>query len=351
MCRSMKFLHINNDREKMRFSEIPYQVSRYVHLISNLIKCRVATHSPVFLTHSITDFCNMRCTFCDIWQLQQTKDIHQELTTQEVFNLLDQAHDTGIVSYTVWGGEPFLRKDISEILAYAHKRNFIISVITNGYFIEQYRDAIAAYVDYLIVSIDAIGALHDELRGKAHAFEYAARGIEAVRKHTKVILNCVVCTKNLDQIESVFEYARSIGTSATFEPAQKIAGCNEQLLLSAEQKQELFARLAELKRTKGVIANSHSYFETIVSGAVFICHAPKMYITVEADGAITSCSNKKWGNIRNTTLKAALHSNEYRTFTKDVEHCNDCVVSCVIETSKAYDLDVRYYLEMSRSFF
>ena len=109
----------------MRLSRIMYETERYSSLATNLIRCRLVSHTPVFLTHIVTDFCNLRCQFCDLWKEQKKKDIHNELTTEEVFRLLDQARDAGMVSYTLWGGEPLLRKDIGEILEYAHRKKFL----------------------------------------------------------------------------------------------------------------------------------------------------------------------------------------------------------------------------------
>jgi len=335
---------MNNDR-------FTYHLSRYMNLSWNLLKCRFATHTPVFLTHVATDFCNQRCQFCNVWVQQLEKDIQKELRTGEVFDMLDKAHDAGMVSYTIWGGEPLLRPDMEEILAYAHKKKFLISMITNGYLLEKKAEMVGAYVDYLIVSIDAVGDLHDELRGRKESFERAHRGIQKLKGKTRIILNDVICNRNVNEVDKVIEYARSMGASLTFEPVQRIHGFNDHLTLTPDQQSEVFAQIYQQKVRGNSIANSKYYFKAMTQPSPFTCHAPKMYITVNADGTIYSCKGKTWGNIREQTFLAALRSKEYTKFARESEPCNECVVSCVIETSKAYDLHPAYYYDMTKSFF
>jgi len=288
---------------------------------------------------------------CNIWVQQRDKEIQQELKTHEVFDMLDKARDAGMVSYTIWGGEPLLRNDIEDILEYARRKKFLISMITNGFLLEKKAKAVSTYVDYLIVSIDAIGELHDELRGRKESFERARRGINAVKGKTRLVLNDVVCNKNVNDIDRVIEYARTIGASVTFEPVQRIGTFNERLLLTPEQQKDVFAELYQKKLHDKIIANSKYYFQAMMKPLEFTCHAPKMYTTVNADGMIYSCKGRSWGNIRERTFLDAFRSAEYHRFAVESEPCNECVVSCVIETSKAYDLDPYYYADMSRSFF
>jgi radical SAM protein with 4Fe4S-binding SPASM domain len=56
----------------------------------------------------------------------------RELNTREVFLILDQLKEEGCFYLGFTGGEPFLRKDIIEILCYAKKRGFQIIIYTNG---------------------------------------------------------------------------------------------------------------------------------------------------------------------------------------------------------------------------
>jgi MoaA/NifB/PqqE/SkfB family radical SAM enzyme len=90
---------------------------------------RLLTHSPIILTHSVTSACNCRCKICNIWKKKLNAN---ELTTREIFQMLNEAKRLNFAAYVVWGGEPLLRPDIVDILNHAHALGFYTSIITNG---------------------------------------------------------------------------------------------------------------------------------------------------------------------------------------------------------------------------
>ncbi|MDD5097226.1 MAG: radical SAM protein [Candidatus Omnitrophica bacterium] len=77
----------------------------------------------------LTYRCNFHCRHCYI-PLKYRKQ--KELKTQDIFSILDQLAKMGCFYLGFTGGEPFLRKDIMEILWYAKKKGFEIIVYTNG---------------------------------------------------------------------------------------------------------------------------------------------------------------------------------------------------------------------------
>ncbi|MGV5006796.1 radical SAM protein, partial [Acinetobacter variabilis] len=57
---------------------------------------------------------------------------NQELSTQEWFNVFDQARQMGAVQLGFSGGEPLVRQDLEELVAYAHQKGFYTNLITSG---------------------------------------------------------------------------------------------------------------------------------------------------------------------------------------------------------------------------
>jgi MoaA/NifB/PqqE/SkfB family radical SAM enzyme len=72
----------------------------------------------------LTFRCNLRCVhcYCNL-PLNDQEAIENELTTEEVFNILDQIAEAGCLWLLITGGEPLLRKDFLEIYTYAKKDN------------------------------------------------------------------------------------------------------------------------------------------------------------------------------------------------------------------------------------
>lgn len=75
----------------------------------------------------LTNHCNFACAHCYL-----SNDSRAELSTDQIFNLLEQMHDYGILYLTLSGGEPLLRPDFELIYQKAHSMGFLINVFTNG---------------------------------------------------------------------------------------------------------------------------------------------------------------------------------------------------------------------------
>ena len=71
----------------------------------------------------ITPRCNMKCKHCLFFN-NNCKDLKKELTTEEVFKIIDNVcKDTSVKAIWISGGEPLLRNDIVEICKYIKSKN------------------------------------------------------------------------------------------------------------------------------------------------------------------------------------------------------------------------------------
>ena len=125
--------------------------------IINLFKSRFISHSPFRLVHEITYQCNCKCIICERWK--KSSNCQNELSTKEIFKMIEEGKKAGIITYVVDGGEPLFRKDLPDILQYAKQLNYITSVVTNGFYLKNRYDEILPFTDSLVVSIDS----NDEL--------------------------------------------------------------------------------------------------------------------------------------------------------------------------------------------
>ena len=65
---------------------------------------------------SLTDRCNLRCTYCMPADFNNWLPNDELLTTNELMTVLQVAVDSGITEVRLTGGEPLLRPDIVEIV-------------------------------------------------------------------------------------------------------------------------------------------------------------------------------------------------------------------------------------------
>jgi MoaA/NifB/PqqE/SkfB family radical SAM enzyme len=134
---------------------------------------------------------------CNYWKFSAGN----ELTTEEVKGILKQAKDIGIKGCVLYGGEPFLRNDIFEIISYAHKTGMNTKIITNGILLDKnkIKMLIESGIDGISVSIDATSSLLDEIRGTEDA-------------HIKAI----VALTELTQLRQSRNFELTIGTLLMF---------------------------------------------------------------------------------------------------------------------------------------
>ena len=100
--------------------------------------------------------CNLTCKHC--YSISADKDFPGELTTEEVFKVMDDLKAFHVPVLILSGGEPLLRPDIFEISRRAKAMGFYVGLSTNGTLIDEHNiDAIAEIgYDYVGISIDGM---------------------------------------------------------------------------------------------------------------------------------------------------------------------------------------------------
>ncbi len=150
-----------------------------------------------------------RCTFeCESNCVHCTsagkKAAPNELNTTDALKIVDQAADFGAGFLGVTGGQPFLRKDLFEVLDYATKLGLNTSIITDGRLLGKAAfQKIVKNQTKLSVSIDGAQETNDAIRGKG-AYKAALSSIKRFSKEK--LLNCLVYTfANAGKVTNVNE--------------------------------------------------------------------------------------------------------------------------------------------------
>jgi heme d1 biosynthesis radical SAM protein NirJ len=141
---------------------------------------RVAPPGPVVIWNLIRR-CNLNCKHC--YSLSADVDFPGELSTQEIYAVMDDLKAFGVPVLILSGGEPLLRRDIFEISRRAKDMGFYVGLSSNGTLIDEATaDRIAEIgYDYVGISLDGIGEVHDRFRREVGAYDAALRGIRLCR--------------------------------------------------------------------------------------------------------------------------------------------------------------------------
>lgn len=126
--------------------------------------------------------CNLTCKHC--YSISADKDFPGELSTEEVYKVMDELKEFHVPVLILSGGEPLLRPDIFDISRRAKDMGFYVGLSTNGTMIDESNidDITRIGYDYVGISIDGIRDTHDKFRRKIGAFDESMNGIRLCRE-------------------------------------------------------------------------------------------------------------------------------------------------------------------------
>ena len=85
--------------------------------------------APLYVQFELTERCNNKCYFC---YNPLGRISGEELTTQEIFNILSQLREAGVFRINFNGGEPLMRTDFLQIAEYAYSLGFELHMNPNS---------------------------------------------------------------------------------------------------------------------------------------------------------------------------------------------------------------------------
>jgi radical SAM protein with 4Fe4S-binding SPASM domain len=168
-------------------------------------------HHPVAV-YNCTARCNLKCLHC--YSSSKNDSFAAELSTAQAKKLIAQLAEYGCPVVLFSGGEPLLRPDIFELIAYSRNLGMKTVVSTNGTLIdlETAQRLAALKLDYAGISLDGPQTQHDAFRGLAGSFDAAVRGIENCQKvGIKTGMRFTMTRQNIGHVESVFDIADNLG--------------------------------------------------------------------------------------------------------------------------------------------
>ncbi|MGZ8886167.1 MAG: radical SAM protein [Halobacteriota archaeon] len=277
---------------------------------------------PAHPVWEMTTACNLRCIHC---HASGGKPAADELTTEEAKRLLDQLAEVPefrMMAFT--GGEPLVRQDLFELLAYSQALGFTNTLATNATLID---DDVARRlrrfgVVIAAVSLDGFTAeQHDMVRGIAGSFEAALEGMRALRRAGIVLhVNITAMEYNVEQLVDLMRLVDELGTGILLMyqlvPVGRGSDIN-QAVLDEGANERLIRFMAEAQRTTRAIMEpvaGPQYWpfllqragissgpllrlaETVFHG----CSAGRGFVYIKPDGDVWPCPfiEMSCGNVR-----------------------------------------------------
>jgi MoaA/NifB/PqqE/SkfB family radical SAM enzyme len=169
---------------------------------------------PFSVVVSVSYRCNSKCRTCDVWR-KPNDDMSAEEWDKVFANL---GRTPFYITFT--GGEPFLRKDLDEMVvsAYQHCRPSVITIPTNGLLTERIAERIDRICGEcadsqigLNLSLDGIGEEHDDIRGvpgnwtKSMATWERLKELQKTRPNLVLTVHTVVSRFNQHRFREIYD--------------------------------------------------------------------------------------------------------------------------------------------------
>ena len=176
--------------------------------------------TPTVMILYVTSKCNLRCGHCFYWDSLNRKA--PELTVDEIHTLV--ASLCNPVSLSLTGGEPFLRKDLGDIVRsfMVHDKARDVAIATNGHFTKDTtafcRGFLKQYPGTPVsvqVSLDGLKVTHDGIRGVQGSFDRALAtidellGLRAQHAGLAVSAGVAIQKRNLEEISDLIDLLAS----------------------------------------------------------------------------------------------------------------------------------------------
>ncbi len=275
---------------------------------------REATVSPGRLNELyvfVTNDCNLRCTHCYVSSGDYVPP--EEMTTADIMRLVDEARELGVERFYFTGGEPFMRRDIFELIDYVCAESELV-MLTNATFFnktilaqltEAARKANGDVTDdfnhprRLVMQVSVDGPdqeLHEIIRGK----RTFARTVQGIRDLTAIGLTPIVSTTiNTHNIERMAEVTRLLAGLGVKEQhvlwlqERGRAYDNDELLVPPAKVTAIMRELRQIAAELGVVIDNEASLRVRLRGKhgrkTDMCNCGYESLDVFSDGQVYPC--------------------------------------------------------------
>jgi radical SAM protein with 4Fe4S-binding SPASM domain len=297
--------------------------------------------------------CNFRCSYCYV---DAKVECTNELSREEIKDVILQAKELGARKIIILGGEPSVYPHLVEMLHFLGKEGLEVEMFTNGTGIDEELATILAREKVRIAlklnSRDE--KIQDQLAGKKGAFKIIGSALASLKKvgypskELFLAISTVICRQNIKELPSIWQWLREENIEPYFEviTPQANALSNSWLGVEPGELKELFVRLSAIDQEK--FGRTWEPQPPLVGNK---CMRHQVSCVVTATGDVMPCVGVTipLDNIRRNTLASILKNSEvvnnlknYRQMIKG--ECRSCEKSaeCYGCRGAAYQLTGDY---------
>ena len=281
----------------------PYPSKSFNRFVEILVNKQRKPHT---INLAITSNCPYSCPHCSYGK--RSKD---ELSTNQILNLIKEIKDLGTAILGITGGEPMLRLDLEEIISAASPELATI-IYTTGYNFNKKRaeKLFKAGVGWIIIGMESTdNIVQDKVRGEKGSLQ---NGINAIKICKEVGIYTAINTIgtreriNNGELDRIYNLAHSLEVGEmrlNFPTATGgWTGCTDKILKTEELKLLKEFQIKHNKKRSGSIVTSIAYLE---SEEMLGCFGGYNFLYIDSAGEVCPCDliPFSFGNIKYKPLK------------------------------------------------
>ncbi len=168
--------------------------------------------APYRMDLAITYRCNNDCAHCYNARARN----YPELSTEDWKNVIDRLWEIRIPHVVFTGGEPTLRNDLPDLVAYADKKGMVTGINTNGMrladqgFLDQ---LVLSGLDHVQITLESHDAqIHDAMVGRSGSWERTLTGLRNVLKSNLYMMtNTTLLDNNASKLQETLDFLANEG--------------------------------------------------------------------------------------------------------------------------------------------
>lgn len=325
---------------------------------------------PSAISFMANDICNSRCKMCLIWE--KKKD--EEITSDQLAQIMRDPLFANVTDVGVTGGEPTLRKDLPELYRAIIENGKSLkgmSIITNGIqqkrVIEQVLACEAVCREHnigfsVMLSLDGLGETHDKNRGRDGNFVSTVACFERFQsENIPVSFGCTITKVNVAEVDELLDYVQEMGWYGRFRVAefiQRLYNDSKNDVIRAFSPREAYHLALFFYRAEHTYETDESYRKTYRSirgmlgegkGRTTGCAYHHDTVILTSRGDLHYCSPKS-PNIGNILKKGSASDVFFGNLDKRQDlinnECDDCIHDYHVPPKFLEKVD--FYLESRR---
>lgn len=337
---------------------------RRVKFGGSLLKNKLINRKiPFLLQFSITNNCNLRCSYCYARYYGRKE---KDLPKNKIFEIIDEVVSLGTIRINLVGGEPLLRKDIGEIISYIKEKGIECALTSNGSLIPEKIDEIKR-LDALCLSLDGDRETNDYNRGKG-SFDKVIEAINVAQKYKiKVQIASVLTTQSIKSIDFLVGLARDKGFMIGFTtPINQFSDSNAipiEDLPEGSEIREAIDKIIKIKDKGGpILFSKESYLFTLSwpfgyekdkmigekpSFKFPKCYAGRLWGIIDVNGDVYPCP----ALVNLIKPQNCLEKGFKKAWEIVSQHeCYTCHLPCNNEFNFMFDLNWKILLNLFRNY-